>query len=77
MPSPSGFLRPLIAIGIGAASFLAGGLIAFRLFTPARIPDLLTGELLGLLGLIVLPIATLALALHCWRLSRRALIPRG
>ncbi|HMN41634.1 MAG TPA: hypothetical protein PKE29_12370 [Phycisphaerales bacterium] len=71
MPTSSGFLRPLIAAGIGVASSLAGGLLAFRLFTPARVPGLPTGELLGLLGLILLPLATLALALLAWRASRR------
>ncbi len=71
MPTSTGFVRPLIAAGIGVASSLAGGILAFRLFTPARVPGLLTGELLGLLGLILLPLATLALALLSWRSVRR------
>ncbi len=51
----SGFLRPLAAITIGAGSILAGLLLAFRLVTPALVAQLPTLELVGLLGLLVLP----------------------
>ncbi len=77
MPTSTGFVRPLIAAGIGVASSFAGGLLAFRLFTPARVPGLPTGELLGLLGLILLPLATLALALLCWRVTRHRRMADG
>jgi hypothetical protein len=60
-----GRVRHLAAGTIGAGSIIAGVVLAFRLVTPALVERLPTFELLGLLGLLILPLLTLwALATH-------------
>ena len=59
MASPFGRVRHIAAAGIGIGSILAGLFLAFGLVTPGVVERLPTSELLGLLGLLVLPLATL------------------
>ncbi len=59
MAIPFGRVRQIAAVGIGVGSILAGLILAFRLVTPGVVERLPTNELLALLGLIVLPGATL------------------
>lgn len=59
MAFPFGRVRQIAAAGIGIGSILAGLILAFGLVTPGVVERLPTNELLGLLGLIVLPLATL------------------
>ena len=44
---------------VGAGSVLAGLVLAFRLVTPDQVGGLSTLELLGLVGLLLLPVLTL------------------
>ena len=54
-----GRLRHIAAGAIGAGSIVAGLILAFRLVTPGLVEHLPTSELLGLLGLLVLPLLML------------------